>query len=390
MERAQQARIGVAYQGDPLDPAAWSGTVRNLVGGLEACGVVVVPVRAEVPAVSRASRALRRGFAIQAGSPLHAAVNTLGARRSLPRDRPLDGLIQIGSGYVLPSGPRTVTWEDMTLAQALRVSHEPYSRLPPRAVRRWHKRQQRIYDRVDACCVASHWARDSVVGDYAIAPDRVAVVGFGRNAAPIDAERDWATPRFLFVGRQWERKNGPGVVRAFARLHAELPHARLDLVGKHPPVEAEGVTGHGTLRFGVPDDRERYQGLMRTATCMVMPSRFEPFGVAHLDAGAAGMPSIGTSVGGAAEAIGGGGIVVAPEDDDALLDAMRRMSDPDRARRMGIAARRHSDNYTWPLVAQRVLRALAPPGVDVSSLAPFVGAPGGAVGLDDSSGVPSR
>lgn len=368
-----QVRIGVAWQGDPANPAAWSGTLRNLIGGLEDCGVTVRTIRAEIPILARVNGYLRRGFSDVAGSRLDAALNSLAARRSLSRERPLDGVVHVGSGYLLPVAMPVVTWEDMTVAQAVRMPDSEYAHLSASAVRRWRERQRRIYERARACCVGSHWARDSVVHDYGIAAERVHVVGFGHNAEPVDAERDWSSPRFLFVGRRWERKNGPAVLRAFARLREEVRHARLDLVGGHPPVEMEGAVGHGTLRFDVTADRERYATLMREATCLVMPSLYEPFGIAHLDAGAAGVASIGSTVGGAAEAIGEGGLLVDPRDDDQLLAAMRRMCDPGAAREMGAAARRNSARFTWPLVAQRVLRALEPPGVELATLAPFVG-----------------
>lgn len=368
----EQVRIGIAWQGDPSDPSAWSGTLRQLIRGLEDCAVTVRTIRAEVPILARVNRTLRRGFSDVAGSRLDAALNSVAARRSLSREAPLDGVVHVGSGYLLPAGVPTVTWEDMTVAQAVRMPDSEYD-MSSSAVRHWRERQRRIYERARACCVASHWARDSVVHDYGIAPERVHVVGFGRNAAPVDAERDWTSPRFLFVGRQWERKNGPAVLRAFARLREQVPRVRLDLVGRHPPVEVEGAVGHGTLRFDVPADRERYATLVREATCLVMPSLYEPFGVAHIDAGAAGVASIGSTVGGATDAIGDGGLLVDPGDDDALLAAMRRMCDPRTAREMGAAARRHSAGFTWTLVAQRVLRALEPPGVDLTTLAPFVG-----------------
>jgi len=365
-------RIGVVWQGDPNDPAAWSGTLGNLFVGLKGCGVATSAVRAEVAILARINHSRGRGFADMAGSRAYAAISGTAARRALSRQGRLEGVVQVGTGYLLPAGIRTVTWEDMTVAQAVRMPDHEYAHLSPRAVRRWRDRQRRAYEQARACCVTSHWTRDSVIHDYAIDPERVHVVGFGRNAAPVDAERDWTTPRFLFVGRQWERKNGPAVLRAFSRLREDLPNARLDLVGGHPSVDVEGVVGHGTLRFGVPADRERYATLVREATCMVMPSLYEPFGVAYLDAGAAGMPSIGSTVGGAAEAIGDGGLLVHPADDDALLAAMRRMCDPRAAQQMGAAARRNSDRFTWPLVAQRILRALEPQGVDLAALAPFV------------------
>jgi glycosyltransferase involved in cell wall biosynthesis len=43
--------------------------------------------------------------------------------------------------------------------------------------------------------------------------------------------RDWSTPRFLFVGNDFERKNGVAVVSAFKRLRDQVSEARLDVVG---------------------------------------------------------------------------------------------------------------------------------------------------------------
>jgi glycosyltransferase involved in cell wall biosynthesis len=132
------------------------------------------------------------------------------------------------------------------------------------------------------------------------------------------------------------------------------------------------VTGHGRLFLGKPDDRAELLGLLRTATCFVMPTKHETFGIAYAEAAYAGLPSIGTSVGGAVETIGPGGLVVDPDDDDALLEAMRTMADADTARRLGALASEHTRPYTWPLVAERVLRALQIPRVDPDRLAPFL------------------
>jgi glycosyltransferase involved in cell wall biosynthesis len=90
-----------------------------------------------------------------------------------------------------------------------------------------------------------------------------------------------------------------------------------------------------------------------------MPSSFEPFGIVHATAAAAGVPSIGTTVGGAGYVIGAhGGRLVPPGDRRALLAAMLELSSPDTAMRMGAAALERSRRFTWRAVAQRVLDAL--------------------------------
>jgi glycogen synthase len=218
--------------------------------------------------------------------------------------------------------------------------------------------QRRAYEAARACCVTSRWAADSIVEDYGIEREKVHVVGIGRNHDAAPCDRDWSRPRFLWVGAEWERKNGPAVVAAFARIRDVWPDARLDLVGNHPPVHVDGVVGHGRLRLSVPAEHAELERLYGAATCYVMPSRYEAAGIVFADAGAAGLPSIGSTVGGSAEIIGPGGVVVDPEDDAALAVAMGRLADPEVARRMGAAARTHAESLTWVHVAERLLRVL--------------------------------
>jgi glycosyltransferase involved in cell wall biosynthesis len=357
-------RIAVALAGDPTDPSAWSGTPAGLCSGLAAAGVELVPVDVRFPAEARLMRLARMPWTAAATNPLLAAANGAWGSLGTRRGGRLDGLIAIGSGYVLRTAVPTATYDDLTVAQGMRQPWSDVSKLSPRAADRWRRRQGRIYRRCRACCVGSGWAAASVREDYGIDPGKVHVVGHGRNFEPQRSERDWATPRFLFVGVEWERKNGPAVLAAFSGLRARHPGATLDVVGGHPPLDAPGVTGHGRLSLSSAADREKLEGLFRRSTCLVLPSAFEAFGIAYVDAGAAGVPSIGTTEGGAGDAIGDGGLLVAPEDPSELATAMERLADPDIARELGERALAHSALFTWQAVAERVLGAMAIPGFD--------------------------
>lgn len=366
-----QPRIGVARQGDVLDPAAWSGVVATLVDGLRQAGAEVVPIAAHAPRFRRFNDLWIRTYAAELADAPTAAVCSAVAARAVRRAGRLDGVIQLGSGFTLPAGTRYATFDDMTVRQSLTAPDEPYAELGARAAARWAGRQERIFRGAEACCVSSHWAAESVVRDYGVDPGRVHVVGVARNKEAAPVARDWSRPRFLFMGREWERKNGPRLLRAFARVRAEHPEARLDLVGGHPPVDEPGVVGHGTLAHGDPEAQRRLTGLLEAATCLVMVATYEPFGIAFVDAGGAGLPSIGSSVGGARDAIGPGGLVVDPGSDDALVDAMLRLSDPAVAERLGAAAAEHAALFDRRVVAGRILRALlGEAAADAQDLAP--------------------
>jgi len=99
----------------------------------------------------------------------------------------------------------------------------------------------------------------------------------------------------------------------------------------------------------------------------------EPLGIVYAEAAAAGVPSIGSTAGGARTIIGDeGGRLTPPGDPAALEAAMLELCDPETARRMGEAARERAQAFTWDAVAGRMLRALAPPGVDLDDLPGFL------------------
>jgi glycosyltransferase involved in cell wall biosynthesis len=367
--------VTVTSVGDPESPATWSGTSAGILGGLHALGVATSAVDLELPrgveqAVLTASVLPTRNRFDAQGAALSMAMRRMLARRRLS---PSDGVIQIGTTFELPRGTRYVTLEDMTLRQACAI-HPVFSRMSARGIRRWERRRVGIYAGARMCAVSSHWAADSLVEDYGVPRDRIAVVGLGSNHTVRPGERAHTQrPRFLFVGIDWERKGGPVLLRAFARVRRTHPDAVLDLVGGHPPVEQEGVTAHGVLSLGREADRRVMGELFAGASCLVVPSLVEPFGIVYLEAASAGVPSIVGSEGGAREAIGDdGGIMVAPGDETELMRAMLRLADPETARRMGDAARERSALYTWPKVAERLLRALGLPAPDGSSLAEFL------------------
>jgi glycosyltransferase involved in cell wall biosynthesis len=358
--------LHVVFPGDGDRAGSWSGIPGGVLRGLRELGVDASHLSAEPPralrlplvlALSVARRSNRR--AVTEASAEMAALRSLALRARLLRAHGDGPIVQIGTGYAVPGERPVVTLEDMTIPQAVALRIPEWQAQPEHCVRARIRLQRASYGRALGCCVASDWAARSVLSDYGVPSEKVHVVGLGRNHDPRPAPRDWAQPRFLFVGRDWSRKGGPELLRAFGRLREQLPDATLDVVGAHPRLDAAGVRGHGPLILPGRGAGDRVRNLFETATCCVMPSRFEPFGIVHVEAAAAGVPSIGTTVGGAGYAIGPrGGRLVRPGDGEGLLDAMVELSNPDTAMRMGAAALERSARFTWRAVAERVLEAL--------------------------------
>jgi glycosyltransferase involved in cell wall biosynthesis len=390
------ARVAFAMSGDPFDRAAFSGLPASLCGALAELGIEVLPVDVELPAPwqrllvnamtlgfldpRRAADGLRAGrsprLLFRDHKPkLHAsremaAVRSRVAARRLRGSSPMAGAISFGSEFRLPDGIGYVTLDDATIAQLRRAFPYPWMQSAgDLAVRRMAARQRRVYDRARACCFVTHWAARSAVEDYGLPADRVHVVGCGPNRVLAPVEHDWSAPRFLFVGKDFERKNGPLVLQAFAAVRERHPGATLEMVGRHPRIDQEGVIAHGFLSLERPDEAAKVDALFARATCFVMPSQAEPAGYVFAESLAAGIGSIGTRNGGSATIIGDAGVTIDPADLGALTEQMLRFCEPDQAAAFAAAARLRAPLFTWRATAQRVIRALSLPAFDADELA---------------------
>jgi glycosyltransferase involved in cell wall biosynthesis len=370
--------VGVAPQ-PPLDPLTWSGISRYLFQALGRRGVLAGAVPAWPPqplewlakgvAISPSRERWRERYEL--GRTLRTELSAVGGIRAGRVDREPDALLQIGGWYDFARIPRLrprlrCSYHDCNLALSLREAG-PRTGPLPRHVRRTVDAEQRLFDRLDVIMTMSEWLRRSFIEDYRQDPARVVNVGAGANLAAVPdlPERAWDPPRFLFVGIEWERKGGPEVLDAFERLRGVIPDAELWIVGPSaPPADGRrpGVRWVGRILRRTPAGESAIERLYREATCFVMPSRFEPFGVALLEAMAYGLPCVGSRRCAMPEIIEDGvsGSLVPASDADALGDALLAIaSDPARAQAMGAAGReRLIARYTWDGVAGRMVTAI--------------------------------
>ncbi len=105
---------------------------------------------------------------------------------------------------------------------------------------------------------------------------------------------------------------------------------------------------------------EELASLYNNADCFVLPSLYEPLGIAILEAMACGLPVVTTRAGGNAELVdtGKGGFVVPTRNAFALKEAIERIfADDKKARAFGAHNRKQVlEKYTWEHVTRNVER----------------------------------
>jgi glycosyltransferase involved in cell wall biosynthesis len=197
---------------------------------------------------------------------------------------------------------------------------------------------------------------------------------FYRRVPPSQAfERQPPTvPTLLTVGDVKPRKGQHVSLAAFAEVKAHLPEARYYIAGRHKNNDyfqqlQQFVSQQklSEVSFLGPVSDEALQKLYYQASVFVLAAQqaglhFEGFGLVYLEAGAYGLPVIGTRSGGVADAVKEGetGLLVEPQDVSGLAEAMLRLlQDTDLARRLGQANRRWAETLTWERNAAEYARA---------------------------------
>jgi phosphatidylinositol alpha-1,6-mannosyltransferase len=174
-------------------------------------------------------------------------------------------------------------------------------------------------------------------------------------------------PVLLTVGRMQRRKGQDMVIQALPRIRQRIPQVKYVMVGTGEELnsliilaQALGVQDSVVFAGSVPD--QELAAYYAACDVFIMPNRqigddIEGFGIAYLEAGAAGKPVIGGKSGGTDDAIVDGvtGLRVdgnnSVEIANAVIDLLYT---PDRAKAMGMRGRQRVENeFVWDTVVQR-------------------------------------
>jgi glycosyltransferase involved in cell wall biosynthesis len=150
----------------------------------------------------------------------------------------------------------------------------------------------------------------------------------------------------IIFAKRYTQTYGPDIaLRAFAAAYKKNPHICLLMLGGGPmrkKLESLAVSLSVASAVEIRDwiEPEETRRFIAESDIMLMPSRQESFGVAALEASAAGIPIIASDVGGVPEIVRHerNGLLVPCENVDAFADAIVRLAgDPALRKTMGEA-----------------------------------------------------
>jgi len=357
--------------GHPSDPGTFSGYTRSLVGEMRKSGHVRneysiksmrwqdaftgafhlrakprglgVAVRRSWMWSERASRALQKRLVTQ-----------------LERAEDRGSFLQIGSLVEIdPKFGEYAVLGDMTIPQAYRAGRFAVGGLSDSQYHEAVAVQQRVLRGASQAFTLTDWARQSMIDDFGMSPDRVTTVYMGTTLqTPPDFPVEKKPRQILFVGIDWLRKGGPQLVEGFRLLRQRLSDAELVIVGCSPEIDCPGVKVEGFLDPRDPQQRARVACLYRESACFALMSDFEPLGNVLIEAYALGLPIVAFDSGSRSEIVRDGetGFLCADREPKTIANALLKLlEDPKKAEQLGKnALERVKDCFDWQHVAAKI------------------------------------
>lgn len=245
--------------------------------------------------------------------------------------------------------------------------------IDPRTAERVMAVEREGYHAAEAVAVMSEFTASTLVKEYGLPRERIAVVLPGANLPDEMAERVHARRAERlpsddvvvgFVGVYPERKGLPALAQAVSLLRREGLPVRLVVVGSCPDDIAllDGVEALGYVSKTREPDRFVEALAQIDIGCQL--SRAELFGIAVLEFLRCGIPVLATEVGGVTDVLGlGGGTGISGDYTvDEVAEALRRfVVDEELRRRLTHEARQRAPHVRWEGAAAELARLVSGP-----------------------------
>ncbi|MFH2105512.1 MAG: glycosyltransferase family 1 protein [Parcubacteria group bacterium] len=226
----------------------------------------------------------------------------------------------------------------------------------------------------------SNFTKQEIVKRCGIDPERIQVIYLGFDAGifqPVsDREKISATLKkykvptnasyFIYIGRLEEKKNTPGLIKAFAEFkQSNRFEHKLVLVGSpgHNYEQVQELIGKHKLEREVIEtgwvDEEDLPILLSASLAFVFPSFYEGFGLPLLEAMSCQTPILAARAASIPEVAGGAALLFDPYDVPDIVAAMAKIVGDDELRQDLVqkGVKRVTD-FSWQKCARETLAAI--------------------------------
>jgi glycosyltransferase involved in cell wall biosynthesis len=259
---------------------------------------------------------------------------------------------------------------DATLKASLNY-HKALSGLTDSSLKESLETERMALEKSALLMFTTSWAADSAIEGFGVDPKKIEVAPFGANFQEEPKREDFLSKQqepvcnLLFVGVQWENKGGPIAVNALKYLLKQGIDARLTVCGCVPPSEFahERIRVIPFLNKSIESERKQLYQLYADATFLILPTRFEAYGLVFCEASAYGLPSLATRTGGVPGVIteGVNGYLFDPNDHGQgyARKIIELLNDKKKYEELCYSSRRlYEEKLNWNSWAERLIGAL--------------------------------
>ena len=218
--------------------------------------------------------------------------------------------------------------------------------------------ERHAYERAYHIFTFNKVARNSLIADYNIQPDKISVVGSAGNfKESYEGEKTFGSQQILFNGSDFERKGGNLVLAAFKQVKQVIPNAKLVIIGRKILIEESGIINLGNI------SASELRKLFLNTDLVVAPAYCDPFPAFLLEAMNYGVPCVVTNKDGMPEIVEDqvDGIVISEIEKNILAEQIiNLLLNPTLLESFSQAARwKLRTKYKWDNIANRMLDILS-------------------------------
>jgi len=310
-------KIAYATTFDAQDVHNWSGTPFYMSQALQAAGhdlEYIGSLQRQLPFGFKIKQSLKKWLSGQRESPrfnLVAAKNY--SRQAAQRLSKLQADVilapQMNPVAFLDCKQPIVLWTDAVYSSLVGF-YPAFNNHSRQTIAQGNHITQACLSRCRLAIFSSDWAARAAIELYGAQRDKVKVVPFGANVQCQHSAQDVAswikarsnkTIKLLFIGKRWEQKGGPLVLKVAQALHAAGESVELTIVGCLPPGYAQlpsYIHCPGFISKRTPEGLARITKLLQEAHFLFVPSTGEAYGIVFCEANAYGIPCLTSYVGG--------------------------------------------------------------------------------------------
>jgi len=231
--------------------------------------------------------------------------------------------------------------------------------------------EKKCLRKVSKMLFTSSWAINETLDFYPeLQKEKFFVQPFSSQLYPPPTNDDWEIRdiskadviKFLFVGRDWDRKGGEDSVKILQQLTKKMKKVHLTIVGHKPETKNFGFSCEviENLDVSVKSDFELLKSLYKNSHFFILPTKIEAFGIVFSEAMSLGLPVITRNVCAIPEILSDGkeGFLIQDSESlDIITDKISEfIEDPEKYKQMQEnASRRFLEHFHPKLWVKRLI-----------------------------------